>query len=602
MTLGLLPSLATLGALLPATVWTAAPATALPGAAVSPAVEAAAWLEGRVGPGGFVPTSSGAPDLSATAQVVLALASANFQLTGAAQRGLGFLEGNVDRYVTVSGSDGPGQLALLILDAEALGANPRFFGGTNLVARLQATEQTAGSDDGLFGTQAQVTNFSAGGYQQGLALAALAGAGVHANAAAIRWLVDEQCPDGGWTSPDNASNPCTGTPANSAGPDTNSTALAIQGLAAQQALGGTTEARATAFLRSAQDPDAGWSFFPNTAATPGVTDPNSTALVIQALLATGISSGAPAFARGAATPISALLSFQLRSGIDAGAFLFPGQTGANLVATYQAVPALAGQAFPLPSPAPYQQVASDGGIFTFGGARFFGSTGAIRLNKPIVGMAPTPDGRGYWLVASDGGIFSFGDARFFGSMGGMHLNKPIVGMAATPDGRGYWEVASDGGIFTFGDARFFGSTGAMQLNKPIVGMAPTPDGQGYWMVASDGGIFSFGDARFFGSTGAIPLNKPVVGMAATPDGQGYWMVASDGGIFTFGDARFFGSTGAIRLNKPVVGMAATPAARGYWLVASDGGIFSFGDAPFSGSTGGTHLNQPIVGMSGTWLG
>jgi hypothetical protein len=27
------------------------------------------------------------------------------------------------------------------------------------------------------------------------------------------------------------------------------------------------------------------------------------------------------------------------------------------------------------------------------------------------------------------------------------LNKPIVGMASTPDGKGYWEVASDGGIF-----------------------------------------------------------------------------------------------------------------------------------------------------------
>ncbi len=60
---------------------------------------------------------------------------------------------------------------------------------------------------------------------------------------------------------------------------------------------------------------------------------------------------------------------------------------------------------------------------------------------------------GYWLVASDGGIFAFGDAAFYGSTGGMTLNKPIVGMAATPDGQGYWLVASDGGIFAFGDAR-----------------------------------------------------------------------------------------------------------------------------------------------------
>jgi hypothetical protein len=74
-------------------------------------------------------------------------------------------------------------------------------------------------------------------------------------------------------------------------------------------------------------------------------------------------------------------------------------------------------------------------------------------------------------VASDGGIFSFGDAGYFGSTGAVHLNKPIVGMAATPDGKGYWLVASDGGIFSFGDAGYFGSTGAVHLNKPIVGMA-----------------------------------------------------------------------------------------------------------------------------------
>ena len=55
-------------------------------------------------------------------------------------------------------------------------------------------------------------------------------------------------------------------------------------------------------------------------------------------------------------------------------------------------------------------MATDGGIFSFGGAPFYGSTGSIALNKPIVGMAATPDGGGYWLVASDGGIFSYGDA------------------------------------------------------------------------------------------------------------------------------------------------------------------------------------------------
>jgi subtilase family serine protease len=245
----------------------------------------------------------------------------------------------------------------------------------------------------------------------------------------------------------------------------------------------------------------------------------------------------------------------------------------------------------------YRFVASDGGVFDFGNASFWGSTGSITLNKPVVGMASTPSTSGYWLVASDGGLFSYGDAQFFGSMGGHPLNQPIVGMASTPNGAGYWEVASDGGIFSFGNARFFGSTGGTRLNRPIVGMAPTPDGAGYWLVASDGGIFAYGDAQFYGSTGAMALNSPIVGMASGPNGAGYWLVAADGGIFAYGSAQFYGSAGAIRLNKPVVGMGATPDNRGYWLVASDGGIFTYGDAPFFGSTGGISLNKPIVGMS-----
>jgi SpoIID/LytB domain protein len=231
----------------------------------------------------------------------------------------------------------------------------------------------------------------------------------------------------------------------------------------------------------------------------------------------------------------------------------------------------------------YWLVASDGGIFSYGDASYFGSTGAIALNKPIVGMASTPDGRGYWLVASDGGIFAFGDASFFGSTGAIHLNKPVVGMASTPDGRGYWLVASDGGIFSFGDATFFGSTGAIHLNKPVVGMSSTPSGAGYWLVASDGGIFAFGSAGFFGSTGAIALNQPVVGMSTSVDGHGYRLVASDGGIFSFGNAAFFGSVANQALAQPVVGMTATPDRNGYWLVAGDGSVFAFGNAGFFGS-------------------
>ena len=77
-------------------------------------------------------------------------------------------------------------------------------------------------------------------------------------------------------------------------------------------------------------------------------------------------------------------------------------------------------------------VASDGGIFTFGDAVFRGSTGDLRLNQPIVGMARSPGGDGYQLVATDGGIFNFGKSTFFGSTGSMRLNQPILGMALRP--------------------------------------------------------------------------------------------------------------------------------------------------------------------------
>ena len=251
---------------------------------------------------------------------------------------------------------------------------------------------------------------------------------------------------------------------------------------------------------------------------------------------------------------------------------------------------------PVKKVAAYWLVASDGGIFAFGGAGFYGSTGNIRLNRPVVGMAGTGDSAGYWLVASDGGIFAFGDAGFYGSMGNHPLNKPVVGMASTPDGKGYWLVASDGGIFAFGDAGFYGSMGNHPLNKPVVGMASTPDGKGYWLVASDGGIFAFGDAGFYGSTGNLTLNKPIVGMTALPNGHGYWFTASDGGVFAFGQAPFFGSLGNVPQAHPIVGMASSADGQGYWFVNSNGAVTNFGTATYWGSAPQV-INKPVVGMA-----
>jgi hypothetical protein len=121
----------------------------------------------------------------------------------------------------------------------------------------------------------------------------------------------------------------------------------------------------------------------------------------------------------------------------------------------------------------------------------------MHLNSPIVGMATTRSGKGYWLVAADGGIFCFGDAKFYGSTGGMHLNRPIVAMSRTVSGKGYWLVAADGGVFTFGDAKFHGSGGSKFFGV-VIDMAPGSNGRGYWLLNSVGQVFTLGTVPYYG--------------------------------------------------------------------------------------------------------
>jgi hypothetical protein len=554
------------------------------------AQSAATWIAGQQAANGSIGSS-----LSTTVNGILALAAAHVDTAGA-QAALAYVEANANSYITVDSADGPGQLANLILDAHAMGVDPTNFGGTNLVTRLLATEQTTGTDAGLFGTEQQLNQFFVGTFTQGLVFTALKAVGQTATAAAIGWLTAQQCSNGGWVLPSQAvGGGCAYDPSGFMGPDNQTTSLVLQGLAAQGALTPTIQTSALNFFTTGQDPDGGWSTYQNSTAQPQQTDSQSTGLVIQALLAMGLSPTTSAFTSSGGSPVTALLSFVVTSGGDKGALGFQDATAGNLLASNQVTPILAGLIYGFGPTNSYWIATGSGAVHPFGSAKSYGSLAGTVLNKPVVGMASRLNGLGYWLVASDGGIFSYGDAAFFGSRGGQPLNKPIVGMAATPDGGGYWLVASDGGIFSYGDAAFFGSRGGQPLNKPIVGMAATPDGGGYWLVASDGGIFSYGDAAFFGSRGGQPLNKPIVGMAATPDGGGYWLVASDGGIFSYGDAIFQGSTGAITLNQPIVGMIGTRDGGGYWLVASDGGVFNYGDALFSGSAASLRIGGAVGG-------
>jgi len=191
-------------------------------------------------------------------------------------------------------------------------------------------------------------------------------------------------------------------------------------------------------------------------------------------------------------------------------------------------------------------------------------------------MASTPSGRGAWRVGRDGGVFTSGDAHFYGSTGAMHLNQPIVGMISTHRGHGYWLIARDGGVFSFGDAHFYGSTGAINLNQPIVGGAATRTGRGYWFVAADGGVFSFGDAPFLGSVGGSRVPQSVVSMAA--DRGGYLLLASNGRVFNFGSARNYGSATNSCPGAPAVAIATAPKAIGYWIAFANARAFALSPA------------------------
>jgi hypothetical protein len=246
----------------------------------------------------------------------------------------------------------------------------------------------------------------------------------------------------------------------------------------------------------------------------------------------------------------------------------------------------------------YWLTASDGGVFAFGGAHFYGSAGQLPLAQPIVGMAPTANGRGYWIVARDGGVFNFGDARFYGAVPSVASVDDVVGMARSARG-GYWVVDAHGDVYAFGSAPHLPSLSSVGVHvNDVVGIAATPDGRGAYLVASDGGIFALGSARFRGSMGSQHLNEPIVGIALDRATHGYWEVASDGGVFAF-SAPFKGSTGSLHLTEPIVGMEAGSGGWGYRLVASDGGVFAFGNARFDGSLPsiGVTPAASIVGIS-----
>lgn len=311
--------------------------------------QGAQWLANRIKHNGGVLLNFGKADAIDTAYAVIGLRAAGVDKP-ASNLATSYLKAHIGTEVQLGGKDSAGALAEYIMAAVANAQDPRHFGGiaaaNNLVSRLLATARTAGADKGLFGSQDPTFD---GAFRQGLALAALKEVNVPTDprvTAGIAWLTKQQCANGLWQSyRAHPTTPCVpANPTTFAGPDTNSTAFAVEGLAEWGKF--PRQHSVLTALKVAQASDAG---FPFVAAANQTSDPNSTALVIQALIAENSAPSGPSWKKGANTPYSALASFQLNcTNSDFGAFFFPGSTASNVFATVQAVPAMAGKKLPVP--------------------------------------------------------------------------------------------------------------------------------------------------------------------------------------------------------------------------------------------------------------
>lgn len=125
------------------------------------------------------------------------------------------------------------------------------------------------------------------------------------------------------------------------GADTNATAVAVQALIATgEPISSSAVISAVAFLKAAQQHDGGFAY-DLTPSAP--SDGNSTAYVVQALLAVGEDPNGVRWTMSNTTPIHYLLDLQLAD----GSLQWQAGLGTNQLATQQAIPALLGRAHPM---------------------------------------------------------------------------------------------------------------------------------------------------------------------------------------------------------------------------------------------------------------
>ena len=229
-------------------------------------------------------------------------------------------------------------LAAATVATTALAALTGLVGAASAAAPLSVPANRIG----LYGSQDPTFD---GTYRQSLALLALHAAGQTPAAAAVTWLLTQQCADGGFESfRTDVSKACTAPDSTTfSGEDSNSTGIAVQALVA---LGKTAEATAAVgWLGTHQNTDGGWAYYPD-GVVGNDSDANSTSLGLSAYSAAGLA--APT--KNGATPQDLLGSLQVDcSGVvdERGAFTF--FVSANDFATVQATLAMASGFLPVPA-------------------------------------------------------------------------------------------------------------------------------------------------------------------------------------------------------------------------------------------------------------
>ena len=237
---------------------------------------------------------------------------------------------------TVSNTTRTADDGQLLMAVVAISGTPTDFGGVNLTSQTWSHYDAA---TGAFGASPYLTDT----WAQAWPVLGLAAAGEPIPVTATNYLTGLQNSDGGWP----FSTAWGGLS------DSNSTALAMQALLAA---GVPTDAAsivsATDYLIGLQNSDGGWPY--NTAWGPAASDANSTAYVVQALLALGQDLTASKWAPGGIDPLHALYNFQKSDGPFVWQWDSPWVPPSDdAIATRQAVLPLLGIPFPLARAASY---------------------------------------------------------------------------------------------------------------------------------------------------------------------------------------------------------------------------------------------------------